>query len=184
MASVESLLNPSPAFENKGTRASSSWTSICLSNGRSIIWSPIQTHYEFSRKFAFGIIFIALRIRAGPNDLFPNTTLEPLDDASNSLSTQSDGRQRGNFFRAHSLPEVEPENHTVALLVETGQAMLQVFINLVQKDSESDSLLTTINFLPRFWVNIAGGDMRIGATRRLSMAVLEIVVCDVGGSFL
>ncbi|MGE5084068.1 MAG: hypothetical protein ACM3ND_14345, partial [Acidobacteriota bacterium] len=82
------------------------------------------------------------------------------------------------------LPEIEPENHTVALPVGTGQTMLQVFIYLVQKDSESDSLLTAINFLPRLGVNIAGGDMKLIATRRLSMAVLEIVVCDVGGSFL
>jgi len=58
--------------------------------------------------------------------------LQPFNDAPNSFGSQSDGRQGINFFSAHSLPEVEPENPTIALLVGSGQAMLQVFIDLLQ----------------------------------------------------
>ena len=73
---------------------------------------------------------------------------QPFNDASNSFGAQSDGRQGGNFFRTHSLPEVEPENHTVALLVGPGQATLQVFIDLIQEDSEGDFLLAPMDLFP------------------------------------
>ena len=57
---------------------------------------------------------------------------------SHSLGTQLDGRQGGNFLGAHSLPEVEPENHTVPLRGGPVQHTLQVFINLLREDSERD----------------------------------------------
>jgi len=110
--------------------------------------------------------------------------LQPFNDASHSLDTQSDGRQGGNFFGAHSLPEVEPENHAVALLVGPGQATLQVFVDLIQKDSESNSFLAPVNPSPRLGVYIARGDMRLVTAGRLTMAMLEIVVRGIGGSFL
>jgi hypothetical protein len=61
------------------------------------------------------------------------------------------------------LPEVEPENHTIAPLVGSGQAMLQVLIDLIQKDSESDSLLAPMNLFPRLGVDIARRNMRFVA---------------------
>jgi len=60
---------------------------------------------------------------------------QPFNDASNRLSAQSDRWQEGNLFSAHFLPEVEPENRAVALLVGPGQAIFQAFIDLVQKNS-------------------------------------------------
>ena len=89
--------------------------------------------------------------------------LQPFKDASDSLGTQSDGRHRGNFFCAHSLPEVEPENHAVALLVGACQATLQVFIDLIQKKSEGDFFLAPMTLLPRFGVDIARGNMGLVA---------------------
>ena len=94
-------------------------------------------------------------IRTGPNNLLPNAMLQPFNDASNSLGTQPDGRQGSNFFSTHSLPEVEPENRTIALLVGSGQAMLQVFIDFLQKNFESDSFLAPMNLFPRLGVDIA-----------------------------
>jgi hypothetical protein len=85
--------------------------------------------------------------------------LQPFNDAPNSVSSQSDGRQGSNFFSAHSLPEVEPENHMIALLVGSGQAMLQVFIDFLQKDFEKDSSLAPKNLVPRLGVDIARGNM-------------------------
>src|SRR6266852_3254505 len=82
-------------------------------------------------------------------DLLPNAILQPFNDAPNSFGSQSDGRQGGNFFSAHSLPEVEPENRTIAHRVGSGQAMLQVFIDFLQKDFESDSLFAPMNLVPR-----------------------------------
>src|SRR6266568_5594990 len=97
--------------------------------------------------------------RTGPNNLLPNVMLQPFNDASHSLGTQPDGRQGGNLFGAHSLPEVEPENRTIALLVGSGQAMLQVFIDFLQKDFEKDSSLAAKNLVPRLGVDIARGNM-------------------------
>src|SRR4029077_1815864 len=96
-------------------------------------------------------------------DLFSNAMLQPFNNASNSLCTQSDGRLRSDFFGAHSLAEVEPENHAVAFLVGRGQAALQVIVNLIQKDSESDLFLAPMNLFPRFKINITCGYMRFGA---------------------
>ncbi len=67
----------------------------------------------------------------------------------------------GNFFGAHSLAEVEPENHTVALLVGAGQATLQMFIDLIQEHFESDFFLAPMNLLPRLGVDIARGNVRL-----------------------
>ena len=102
---------------------------------------------------------VIVGIRTGPNNLLPKAMLQSFDDASNSLGTQPDGRQGGNFFSAHSLPEVEPENRTIALLVGSCQAMLQVFIDFLQKDFESDSLFAPVNLVPRLGVDIARGNM-------------------------
>jgi len=85
--------------------------------------------------------------------------LQPFNDAPNSFGSQSDGPQGSNFFTAHSLPEVEPENRTIALLVGSGQAMLQVFIDFLQKNFESDSLFTPMDLFPRLGVDIARGNM-------------------------
>jgi hypothetical protein len=86
--------------------------------------------------------------------------LQPFNDASNSLGTQSDGRQGGNFFGAHSLPEVEPEDHTVALLVRPVHATLQLFIDLSQKDLEGDPFLAPVNLFPSLGVDIDRGNVR------------------------
>src|SRR6266404_60802 len=96
-------------------------------------------------------------------DLLPNAMLQPFNDASNSLGSPSDGRQGSNLFGTHSLPEVEPENHTIALLVGSGQAMLQVFIDFLQENSESDSLLAPMNLFPGLGVEIARRNMRFVA---------------------
>src|SRR6266849_9647163 len=92
-------------------------------------------------------------------DLLPNAILQPFNDAPNSFGSQSDGRQGGNLFGAHSLPEVEPENRTIALLVGSSQAMLQVFIDFLQKDFENDCFLAPTNLFPRLRVDIARGIM-------------------------
>ena len=89
--------------------------------------------------------------------------LQPFNDASHSLGTQPDGRQGVNLFGAYSLPEVEPENRTIALLVGSCQAMLQVFIDFLQKDFESDSFLAPMNLVPRLGVNIGRGNMGLVA---------------------
>jgi hypothetical protein len=52
-------------------------------------------------------------------------------------------------FSVHPLPEIEPENHAVALLVGPGQATFQVFKDLVQKNSESDCFLAAVSLFPR-----------------------------------
>src|SRR5713226_3936393 len=102
---------------------------------------------------------VIVGIRRDSKDLLPNAMLQPFNDASNSLGGQSDRRQGGNLFGAHSLPEVEPENHTVALLIGSCQAMLQVFIDFLQKDFEKDSSLAPKNLVPRLGVDIARGNM-------------------------
>src|SRR5258708_3208710 len=102
---------------------------------------------------------VIVAIRTGPNNLLPNVMLQPFNDAPNSFGSQSDGRQGSNFFSAHSLPEVEPKNPTIALLVGSGQAMLQVFIDFLQKNFESDSLFTPMDLFPRLGVDIARGNM-------------------------
>jgi hypothetical protein len=108
--------------------------------------------------------------------------LQPFNDASNSLGTQSDGRQGGNFFGTHSLPEVEPENHTVALLVGPVHATLQVFIDLITKNFESDSSLAPMSLPPSLGVNICRGNVRYVTAGRLTMAMLEMVLSGIGGS--
>ncbi len=87
--------------------------------------------------------------------------LQAFNDTSDSFGAQSDGGQRGNFFGAHSLPEIKPENHAVALLVGPAQAMLQVFIDLIQKDFESDFFLAPMSLFPRLWLGIVRGNMRL-----------------------
>jgi hypothetical protein len=77
------------------------------------------------------LLLVNVGIRTDPKDLLPNAMLQPFKNAPNSLGTQSDGRQGGNFLGAHSLPEVEPENQTVALPVGPGQTTLQVFVDLI-----------------------------------------------------
>src|SRR5262249_29188126 len=93
------------------------------------------------------------------SDLLSNAMLQPLNNTSDSLGTQSDDRHRGDFLGAHSLAEVEPENHAVAFLVGPGQATLQVIVNLIQKDSEIDLFLAPLNVFPCFKVYITRGYM-------------------------
>jgi hypothetical protein len=81
------------------------------------------------------------------------------------------------------LPEVEPENRAVALLVG-GQATLQVFIDFVQKDPESNLFLAPVDLSSRLWIDIIRGNMRLVAARSLTVAMPEIVVGGVGGSFV
>ena len=106
--------------------------------------------------------------------------LQAFDDASDTLGTQSNRRQRSNFLGAHSLPEVEPENHAIAFLVGPGQATLEVLVDLIQKDSKGDFFLAAISLFPGLGLNIDGGNMRVATARGLTMAVLEIVVSGVG----
>ena len=110
--------------------------------------------------------------------------LQTFNDAPNSLGPQSDRRQRGNFFGAHSLPEVEPENHAVTFLVGPGQGPLQVLIDLVQKDFKSDLFLASLNLISQLRIHIAGGNMRFAASRCLTVTMLEMVMRGVSGSFL
>src|SRR6266567_235251 len=100
--------------------------------------------------------------------------LQPFNDTSNSLGAQSDRWQRGNFFSTHSLPEIQPENHTVPSLVGPSQAPLQVLIDLVQEDSESDFFLAPMNRFPCFRFNIARGNMPVVTTCGLTVAMLEV----------
>src|SRR5712692_11264156 len=106
---------------------------------------------------------VIVGIRTDSKDLLPNAILQPFNDAPNSFGSQSDGRQGSNFFSAHSLPEVEPENRTIAPLVGSCQATLQVFIDFLQKDFESDSLLAPMDLFPRLGVDIARRNMRFVA---------------------
>src|SRR6266403_4550608 len=103
--------------------------------------------------------FAIIEIRTDPKDLRSNPMLQPLNHASNTLGTEPDGGQGGDFFGTHPLPEVEPENHTVAFLVGPGRATLQVFIDLIQKDTESDFLVIPMHLSPRLRVDIAGGNV-------------------------
>jgi len=107
---------------------------------------------------------VIVEIRRGSKDLLPNAMLQPFDDTPNALGSQSDGRQGSNLFSAHSLPEVEPENRTIALSVGLSQAMLQVFIDFLQKNCENDSFLTAMDLFPRCGVDIARGNMGSVAT--------------------
>ena len=130
------------------------------------------------------LLAVIVGIRTGRNNLLPNAMLQPFNDAPNSFGSQSDGRQGCNFFSAHSLTEVKPENRTIALLVGSCQAMLQVFIDFLQKDFESDSLFAAINLVPRLGVDIACGNMAFVAAARLTMKMFEIVMGSIGGSYL
>jgi hypothetical protein len=89
---------------------------------------------------------------------------EPFYYASNSLGTQADCRQGRNFFGTHSLPKVEPEDHTVALLLRPAEAMLQMFIDLTQKDLRRDFVLAPMNLLAGLGFDVNGGNMWIVAT--------------------
>src|SRR5262249_46212810 len=84
-----------------------------------------------------------------------------------------------NLLGAHSLPEVEPENHAIALLVRPRQATIEVLIDLSQKDSEGDFLLAPIHLFSGLGLQISGGNVRVATTRRLTMSMLEIVVSGV-----
>ena len=109
--------------------------------------------------------FIAEAAKQAPgadaNDLLSNGVLQPFNYASDSLGAQSDGWHRSNFLRTHSLPEVEPENHSVALLIGPCQATLEVLIDLIQKDSESDPFLAPGNLFSGLGLDISGGNMRV-----------------------
>src|SRR5712664_1530093 len=109
--------------------------------------------------FLSTLLPVIVGIRTGPNNLLPNVMLQPFNDAPNSFGSQSDAGQGSNFFSAHSLAEVEPENRTIALLVGSCRAMLQVFIDFLQKNFESDFFLAPINLVPRLGVDIARGNM-------------------------
>src|ERR1700757_3093330 len=110
--------------------------------------------------------------------------LQPFNDTSNSLGAQSDGWQGSNLFGTHSLPEIQPENRTVPLLVGPAQAPLQVFIDLVQEDPESDFPLAPMDFVSCLGFNVAGRNMRVVTTRRLTVPMLEVVVSDIRRCFL
>src|SRR5215510_9297706 len=129
-------------------------------------------------------MLIIFGIRAGPDNVFPNALLHALNNAANSLCSQSDCGQGGYFFGAHALPEIKPENHTVALAVGARQSLLQAIVDLTQDDCKSDLLLAPVRVLAVFWIDVPGGHMRLVATRRLTMRMLEIVVCGVGSGFL
>ena len=130
------------------------------------------------------LLLVILGIRTQPKDLVPKAMFYPFDDAPNATGTQSDIRQGSNFFRAHSLPEVEPENYPVALLVGLSQAMLQVFIDLLQKDSRMDSLLTAVTLFACLGADIAYGNVEFVTAGFLTPIMLKMVTSDVGGSFL
>jgi len=54
-----------------------------------------------------------------PNNLLTKGTLQPFKDTTNPFGPQPDSGQGGNLPGAHPLPEVEPEDHAIALLVRT-----------------------------------------------------------------
>src|SRR5438445_1119709 len=116
------------------------------------------------------MFFNILNIRPRPKDLVTNGMLHPFNDTPNTLSTQADSRQGGNFLRAHSLPEVEPKDHTVTLLVGSGQATLEVLINLFQEHSESNIVFASVSPHPGLGVDIAGGNMSFIPPAGLAMA--------------
>src|SRR6266704_1443503 len=81
-----------------------------------ILTLPIQT-LRVPEGVCFTLLPVIVGISTDSENPLPNAIHQPLNDAPNSFGGQSDGRQGCNFFSAHSLPEVEPENHTIALLV-------------------------------------------------------------------
>src|SRR2546423_13820104 len=124
-ASGESVRRFSPPAAAK---ASSSRSSICLSRRGAIFCGPIQTPYEIAREFAFGIVRRFLRLRIRPQDVCANTLFQPFDHTADSFGTQPDRRHGRNLSGAHALPEVEPEDHAVALLIGTDEHTPQVLI--------------------------------------------------------
>src|SRR5712692_1227345 len=128
-------------------------------------WTSQNSHTPHTNTTSSGgslplaLLPVIVGIRRDSKDLLPNAILQPFNDAPNALGTQSDHRQGSDFLSAHSLPEVEPENRTIALLAGSCQAMLQVFIDFLQKDFESDSLFAPKNLVPRLGVDIARGRM-------------------------
>ena len=66
--------------------------------------------------------------------------LEPLQHAANPLRAQTDARQARDLLDAHTLPEVKPEDGAISLLFRPGQATLQLRVNLVQENTQTDAL--------------------------------------------
>ena len=111
------------------------------------------------------LLLVIPGIRSDSKDLLPNAMLQALNDTPNSFCSQSDVRKGSNVFSAHSLHKVEPENRTIAVLVGSGQAMLELFIDFLQPNFESDSLWTPMNLFPRNGVDILRGNMGYVAAR-------------------
>jgi len=61
---------------------------------------------------------------------------------------------------------------------------LQVLINLIQQDLKRDSVLAPMNFFSGLNIDIAGGNVGLDATGRLTPAVPEIIVRGIGSHFL
>src|SRR5450755_4687571 len=118
-----------------------------------------------------------------PQNLLPNPLLQPFNHASNSLCSQPDARQGRNFFRTHSLPEIQPENHAVALGVRPSQAAAQIPINFLKKHPKLNLLFAAIAFSPGLGVNIGGRNMQMIPAGSLASAMLEIVMRGIGRGF-
>ena len=93
-----------------------------------------------------------------------NTLFQPFDHTADSLGTQADRRRGRNLSGAHALPEVEPEDHAVALLIGTDEHTPQVLINLLEKNLERNLFLIAVNPFASLGINVGRGDMRVVAT--------------------
>src|ERR1700751_2480467 len=154
-----------PVSSEEGTSASSSLLSRCLSNGRPNFRHSSLSYTSSGGTLLFRYCVCAGRICTAANDLVPNRLLHSFNYATDSLGTQSDPRQRRNLARAHSLPEIEPEDRPVTLPVWARQATLQMVIDLTPEKLEGYSLLAPMHLRARPRLDVAGGTVELVPSR-------------------
>src|SRR4029077_1003365 len=146
--------------------------------------APLNSYTSTGGTLLFIFSWVVPTIRTRTQDLVPNGMLHSFNDAAHSLGAQPDAGQRGNLPGAHSLAKIEPEDGPITLPVRPAQAMLQLFIDLTQKELERNFLLTPVNFHPSLRIDVACRHVRLVPTRRLTMSMLEVIVSRIGGDSL
>src|SRR5689334_22401476 len=130
--------HPSPAWSHQ-TRAQGHrapcYRDVCPMDAPSSD-APLNSYTSSRGTLLFVLLWVVPRIRTAAQDLVPNRMLHPFNHAAHSLGAQPDAGQRGNLAGAHPLPEIEPEDRPVTLPIRPAQAMLQMFIDLAQKELE------------------------------------------------
>src|SRR4051794_13502719 len=109
--------------------------------------------------------------------------LHPFEHTAYTLQAQPHSRQGGDLFGAHTLPKIQPEDRTVALLIWPGKGALEAIVDFLQENLKSDLFLAPVNLLSRFGVDVARGEMCVPAAGRLAAAMLEMVMRGINGSF-